>query len=312
MDLHAASKNPGDRRRLAAIMSADIKGYSQLVGRDEEGTIARVTKQFAEICFPIVEEHGGRIFKTTGDGFLAVFNSSLEAVRCAVAFQKRVAQDNAEFSSKPPLQYRIGINVGDVITTSDDFYGDSVNVAARVQTAADPGGICVSASVYVQVKNALPCHYTSLGERKFKNIADAVPLYSVVVNVAPATFAMRALRAAPRAAVVLAVAAFGWVALTNAPALQQASEALLHTISAALPASYIGSRPDPTEQHEIVFKRLIAMMQSDRYNWRTVERLAIESGVSEAEVHEILAAHPSEIQLGKSHDGRLIARLSER
>lgn len=304
MDSIAPAQSSGGERRLAAILAADIKGYSQLVGLDEEATVARVTRQLSTIAVPIVEQHGGRIFKMVGDGFLATFNSSLDAVRCALAFQKRVAAEDTELPSARRLQYRIGIHVGDVIVTADDYYGDSVNIAARIQTAAEAGGICVSGSVYVQVKNKLPCRYTSLGDKRFKNIADPVPVYGVATDGAAVAPSARYRRAAAAAAAIAAVATTGWAAWNNRDAIQRGAETLgiFSTVSTPSPAD---------ARRAAVFKRLVAGMQNDRFSWRTIDRLAIESGVTEAEAHEILAAHPGEVVLGKSHDGKLIARLSE-
>jgi class 3 adenylate cyclase len=304
MDSIAPADNSGGERRLAAILAADIRGYSQLVGRDEEATVARVTRQLSTIAVPTVERHGGRIFKMVGDGFLATFNSSLDAVRCALAFQKRVAEEDTELPSEKRLQYRIGIHVGDVIAAGDDYYGDSVNIAARIQTAAAAGGICVSGSVYVQIKNKLPCRYTSLGDKRFKNIADPVPVYSVTdgASAAPSARLRRAIAAGVATA---ALAGAGWTAWANRTVLRHGAESLgIVSLASSTPSAV-------DERRAAVFRRMVAAMQNDRFSWRTIDRLAIESGVSEAEAHEILAAHPGEVVLGKSRDGKLIARLSE-
>ena len=131
-------------RRLAAIMSADIVGFSRLMGKDEEGTHERMKRYRRDILEPTVSEHYGKIFKHTGDGFLAIFDSPLEAVRCAVVIQQTVAARNTAVAKDRWLQYRIGINLGDVIVEPDDIYGDGVNIAARLQTAAEPGGVNIS------------------------------------------------------------------------------------------------------------------------------------------------------------------------
>src|SRR5918997_2972863 len=167
-------------RRLAAIMCADIVGFSRLMGKDEEGTHERLKRYRRDIIEPTVSEHYGQIFKHTGDGFLAIFDSPLEAVRCAIVIQQTVAARNTAVAKDRWLQYRIGINLGDVIVESDDIYGDGVNVAARLQTAAEPGGVNISGGVYEQVKNKLVCGYRSLGDEKLKNITDPVRIYKVL------------------------------------------------------------------------------------------------------------------------------------
>jgi class 3 adenylate cyclase len=303
------------QRRLAAILSADIVGYSKMVGRDEERTVALVTEQLARMAGPVVTAHQGQIFKTMGDGFLAIFNSSLDAVRCALAFQDSVAKQNADLPEPQRLQYRVGINVGDVIISENDYYGDAVNVAARIQTASEPGGICVSGGVYDQVKNRLSCGYVLLGAEKFKNIADPVVVYRVANTATPASRLNRTalLRAVALAAILIAA---GWTAWSNRATLQQFAGSEASTASTGMPvggaSTSAETSPSAAEQRrDIIFKRMRDAMQSDRFGWRTIERLAIEAGVTENEAHEILAAHPKDIVLGKSRDGKLLARLSE-
>lgn len=167
-------------RRLAAIMSADIAGYSRLMGQDEEGTHARMTRYRRDIILPTVAEHNGEVIKHLGDGFLAVFDSPLEAVRCAIVIQQSIAARNAGIGKQHWLRYRIGLNLGDIIVEDDDIFGDGVNVAARLQTAAEPGGVNISGGVYEQVKNKLVCGYQSLGDEKLKNITDPVRIYKVL------------------------------------------------------------------------------------------------------------------------------------
>ncbi len=303
-------ENPGAERRLAAILAADIQGYSQLVGRDEEATVARVTRQLSAICAPIVEQHGGRIFKTTGDGFLAIFNNALDAMRCALAFQKRAVEESADLPSDQRLQYRVGIHVGDVIATGADFYGDSVNIASRVERAAEAGGICISESVYVQVRNKLACRYTPLGDKRFRNIADAIPVYAVAADAAPAAPRWRRARPAIAAVLLLALAAAGWASWRNWWVLRSSDSPAQDTSAQTSGPPSVDAAQ--AERRATVFRRMVAAMQNDRFDWRTVERLAIESGVNEAEAHDILAEHPGEVVLGKSRDGKLIARLADR
>ena len=131
-------------RRLAAILAADVAGYSRLIGADEEGTLGRLRALRRELVDPKIAEHRGRIVKTTGDGLLVEFASIVDAVRCAVEVQRAMAERNAEVAPDRRIELRIGINLGDVIAERDDIFGDGVNVAARLEALAEPGGICVS------------------------------------------------------------------------------------------------------------------------------------------------------------------------
>jgi len=158
-------------RRLAAILAADLAGYAGLVDKDETGTLARLKALRQEVIEPLVATHNGRIVKVMGDGFLVEFQSVLNAVECAIAWQTDTLADD--------MRFRIGINLGDVIHEDGDIFGDGVNVAARLEGLAAPGGICVSASVYDTVKNKLPLAVTDLGPRKVKNIAAAVHVYTI-------------------------------------------------------------------------------------------------------------------------------------
>src|SRR5215210_945049 len=188
-------------RRLMAIMSADIAGLSKLMGQDEEGTHERLKRYRRDIIEPTMVEHHGHIIKHLGDGFLAVFESPLEAVRCALVIQQTILARNTSIAKSSWLQFRIGINLGDVIVEPDDVYGDGVNVAARLQTAAEPGGVNISGGVYEQVKNKLVCGYRSMGDEKLKNITDPVRIYKVLPD--PAAMG----RASPGRRSVIPVAA---------------------------------------------------------------------------------------------------------
>jgi len=150
------SKMSEDRvdRRLAAILAADIAGYSRLVGADEEGTLRQLKMHRRELVDPKITEHRGRIVKTTGDGMLVEFVSVVDAVRCAVDIQRRMLERNAEVAPDKRIQFRVGINVGDIISDENDIYGDGVNVAARLEGLAEPGGICVSRIVRAGVRQA--------------------------------------------------------------------------------------------------------------------------------------------------------------
>jgi adenylate cyclase len=150
-------------RRLAAILAADVAGYSRLMGEDEEGTLERLKALRREILDPKIAEHRGRIVKTTGDGMLVEFASVVDAVRCAVEVQQAVVERNTSIAADSRIELRIGINLGDVIVEGDDLYGDGVNIAARVEALADAGGVFVSNTVYDQVRDRLPLVFEGSG-----------------------------------------------------------------------------------------------------------------------------------------------------
>jgi adenylate cyclase len=169
-------------RRLAAILAADVAGYSRLTGADEEGTLERLRALRGELIGPAVNEHHGRIVKTTGDGFLIEFASVVDAVRCAIAVQRGMARRNTEVSVEKRILFRVGINLGDVVAEGDDLLGDGVNVAARLEGIAEPGGICLSRAAYDQVRGKIDLAVRDLGEQRLKNIAESVQVYSVSIN----------------------------------------------------------------------------------------------------------------------------------
>jgi class 3 adenylate cyclase len=158
-------------RRLAAILAADVAGYSRLMGADEEGTLERLKTHRRELIDPKIAEHHGRIVKTTGDGLLAEFPSVVDAVRCAAEVQREMLDREPDLPDEKRIKFRIGINLGDVIVDGDDIFGDGVNVAARLEALAEPGGICVSGVVHDQVRDKLPYPFADRGERSVKNIA---------------------------------------------------------------------------------------------------------------------------------------------
>src|SRR5438874_12795792 len=166
-------------RRLAAILAADVAGYSRLMGRDEAGTLARLNALRRELIDPTVAEHKGRIVKTTGDGLLIEFPSVVEAVACAASVQQEMAERNADVPEDRRIEFRIGINSGDVIVEDGDIHGDGVNIAARLEGVAEPGGICVSAIVHDQVRDRLDCVFEDLGEQSLKNIVRPVRMYRI-------------------------------------------------------------------------------------------------------------------------------------
>jgi class 3 adenylate cyclase len=166
-------------RRLAAIVAADVAGYSRLMGADEIGT-ARALREHRAVTDPIVAKHGGRIVKTTGDGVLLEFPSVVDAVECAVAVQTVMAERNESIPQNRRMLFRIGINLGDVLIEGDDILGDGVNVAARLESIAEPGGICISASAYDQIFGKLALEFADLGEQRLKNIARPVRTYALI------------------------------------------------------------------------------------------------------------------------------------
>src|SRR5262245_42825371 len=167
-------------RRLAAIVAGDIAGYSRLMELDEESTHSRVRRIQRDLIEPSITEHYGRLVKTTGDGFIAIFDSPLEAVRCAIVIQQNMTGRNAVLSKNLWIEYRIGVNLGDVIIEEGDIYGDGVNVASRIEGIAEPGQVFISGGIYEQIKNKLVCGYESLGDKKVKNITDPVRVYKVL------------------------------------------------------------------------------------------------------------------------------------
>ena len=170
------------QRRLAAILVADVVGYSRLMGEDETGTLAALKAHRKELIEPKSAEYHGRIVKLTGDGTLMEFGSAVDAVLFAVDVQRAIAGRNAEVPEDRRITYRMGINIGDIIIDGDDIYGDGVNVAARLEGLADPGGICVARNVFDQVKNKVDLGFEDMGEQEIKNIAEPVRVFRVLID----------------------------------------------------------------------------------------------------------------------------------
>src|SRR5438093_4166155 len=175
----AKQRNMSQTRRLAAILAADVAGYSRLMGADEEGTLERLKALRRELIDPKIVEHRGRIVKTTGDGMLVEFASVVDAVRCAVAVQQAMPERDIGVGADSRLELRIGLNRADVIVEGDDLYGDGVNIAARIEALADAGGVFVSNTVHDHVRDRLPFVFEDLGEQQVKNIARPVRVYRV-------------------------------------------------------------------------------------------------------------------------------------
>jgi TolB-like protein/class 3 adenylate cyclase len=167
------------QRRLAAILAADVAGYSRLTGADEEGTIARLRALRRELIDPAIAEHRGRIVKTTGDGLLIEFASVVDAVRCAVEVQREMTTRSTDVPTDQRIEFRVGIHVGDVVVDGDDLLGDGINVAARLEGVAEPGGVCISEDVYRQVRDRVPSKFVDSGEQQFKNIARPIRVYRI-------------------------------------------------------------------------------------------------------------------------------------
>jgi adenylate cyclase len=199
----------GYKRKLTAILSADVKGYSRLMGEDDQATVRTITA-YREVFTQVVQKHRGRVVDSPGDNILAEFASVIDAVGSAVEIQEELRVRNAELSDERKMEFRIGVNLGDVIHEEDRIYGDGVNVAARIESLAEPGGICVSGTVFDQIESKLPLGYEFLGEQSVKNISKPVRIYKALMDPDAVGKVIGELRAEPKrgqrtAIVVLAV-----------------------------------------------------------------------------------------------------------
>ena len=172
----------GDRRRLSAIVVADVVGYSLLIGSDETGTLSAFRNIRERIVEPLLARYGGRVVKVMGDGLLLEFASAINAVKSAIGIQRELAARSATTQERSRIQFRIGIHVGDVVIHEDDILGDGVNIAARLEAIADPGGICLSAAVHDQVRDRILCAFEDMGERSLKNIARPLRVYRLLLE----------------------------------------------------------------------------------------------------------------------------------
>ncbi|MBV8400017.1 MAG: adenylate/guanylate cyclase domain-containing protein, partial [Acetobacteraceae bacterium] len=168
-------------RRLAAILAADIVGYSRLMGADEAGTV-QALREHRVAADPLIAEHGGRIFKTTGDGLLIEFPSVVGAVECALVLQHLAAERNTAVPGERRMEWRIGVHLGDVLVEGDDILGDGVNIAARLEGIAEPGGVCISEDAFRQVRGKVEVGFVDLGDQNLKNIARPVRVYRVALR----------------------------------------------------------------------------------------------------------------------------------
>ena len=171
------------KRRLAAILAADVVGYSRLMQEDETGTLRRLQAFRSELLDPIVISRSGRVFKVAGDGFLVEFNSAVDAVECAIEIQKSLQHHNSDHPNDRQIILRIGVNSGDVIVDGSDLYGDGVNIAARLESIAEPGGVLISGAAFDQIKNKIDTHFSDQGYKVVKNMNDPVRVYRAEVDV---------------------------------------------------------------------------------------------------------------------------------
>ena len=169
------------KRKLTAILSADVKGYSRLMGEDEEVTL-RTLNVYKEVMGSLIQQHRGRVVDAAGDNVLAEFASVVDAVQCAVEIQKELKDEKRLVAGDRRMEFRIGVNLGDVIEEGDSIYGDGVNIAARLESLAEAGGICISGTAYDQIKNKLALGYEYLGEQTVKNITEPVRVYRVLME----------------------------------------------------------------------------------------------------------------------------------
>jgi adenylate cyclase len=224
-------------RRLAAILAADVAGYSRLMGADEEGTHERLKAHLRELVEPKVAEHRGRIVKNTGDGFLAEFPSVVDAVRCAAEIQRGMAAREPREPEERRIRFRIGINLGDVIAEEHDIFGDGVNVAARLEALAEPGGICISRMVRDQIRDKLPYPFEDLGEQNVKNIARPVRVYALRLDGlphGPAISALSTTSSSPLAAPRLSIVVLPFANLSNDPEQQYFADGITEDLTTDL------------------------------------------------------------------------------
>ncbi|MFB2604560.1 adenylate/guanylate cyclase domain-containing protein, partial [Rhizobium phaseoli] len=219
-------------RRLAAILSADVVGYSRLMGADEGGTLERLKACRRELVDSAIEEHHGRIIKLMGDGALVEFASVVDAVQCAAVIQRGMSGRDPGLPAEQRIRFRIGINLGDIIVEGDDIYGDGVNIAARLQGIAEPGGIFISGTAFDHVAHKVDVGFSALGEHRLKNIADPVRVYCVLLDPAHTGKVVFSSRARPRGMALLAlvgllIAASATVFAWQWPHKQRASIAVL-------------------------------------------------------------------------------------
>jgi adenylate cyclase len=226
-------------RRLAAILAADVAGYSRLMGADEEGTHERLKIHLRQLVDPKIKEHRGRIVKNTGDGFLAEFSSVVDAVRCAADVQRGIIDRELKVPDERRIRFRIGVNLGDVIVEEHDIFGDGVNIAARLEALAEPGGICVSRVVWDQIRDKLPYPFEDMGEQSVKNIARPIRVYAMnvaaVASLRPTPSRVEASKPAiPSGAPRLSIVVLPFVNLSNDPEQQYFADGITEDLTSDL------------------------------------------------------------------------------
>ena len=225
------------KRKLTAILSADVKGYSRLMSEDEAGTIRRLNA-YKEMMANFIQQHHGRVVDAPGDNLLAEFGSVVDAVQCALKIQKELKTRNEELPENRRMEFRIGINLGDVIEEGDKIYGDGVNIAARLESLSEAGGICISGTAYDQVENKLSLGYEYLGEQPVKNIAKPVRVYRVLVE--PKAVAQRISEVASKERMALplpdkpSIAVLPFVNMSDDPKQEYFSDGMTDEIITAL------------------------------------------------------------------------------
>jgi adenylate cyclase len=225
-------------RRLAAILAADVAGYSRLMGADEEGTHERLKTHLAELVNPKITEHSGRVVKNTGDGFLAEFASIVDAVRCAIEVQRGMTERNTPIPADERIEFRMGINLGDVIAEEHDIFGDGVNVAARLEGLAAPGGVCMSGTVRDHIGDRLPYTFEDMGEQSVKNIARPVRVYTLhpdrIAGMPSARLSSSTSASPPVATPRLSIVVLPFANLSNDPEQQYFAEGITEDLTTDL------------------------------------------------------------------------------
>ncbi|MEK6215985.1 MAG: adenylate/guanylate cyclase domain-containing protein, partial [Boseongicola sp.] len=204
-------------RRLAAVLAADMVGYSRLMEADETGTLARLRTHRSELIDPAIAKNQGNIIKTTGDGMLVEFQSVADAVKCAAEVQERMKRRNADVAEDRRIEFRIGINLGDINFQDDDIFGDGVNIAARLEGLAEIGGFCVTAAVYDQVSDRVETAFEDLGDKSLKNISRPIRVYRAVMDATAPKGAVGGESAASRAVVKPTIAVLPFANMSGDP-----------------------------------------------------------------------------------------------
>jgi class 3 adenylate cyclase len=243
-------------RRLAAILAADVVGYSRLMGEDQAGT-AKIVRERREAAAPIVAAHGGRVFKTMGDGILIEFASVVAAVECALAMQKQAAERNAEAPEAKSVVYRIGVHLGDVLVDGEDVLGDGVNIATRLEGVAEPGGVCVSGSAFDHVRGRVEAEFIDLGERALKNIARPVRVCAVKFSSGNAELALHSPTLEKSGPPHFSIVVLPFVNLGGDPEQEYFADGVTESLTTAYPApSSSGAQPPfPTKANRPISSR---------------------------------------------------------